>query len=63
MNREQLIKKLEVALDEWEKNHTWGTIELEIHDGLTVLLRKETKEKFTSTGGHSNVPRRETRSY
>jgi hypothetical protein len=60
MNKAELLKKLDSVLDEWERTRAWGTIEIEVHDGAVSLLRKETKEKFT-TGGHNHVPRRETR--
>ncbi len=61
MDRKQLLEKLNIALEEWERNRAWGTIEIEVHDGAPVLLRKETKEKFNATGGCNNAPRRETR--
>jgi hypothetical protein len=60
MDRATLLKKLDDALEEWERTRTWGTIEIEVHDGAPALLRKETKEKFTA-GGYNHVPRRETR--
>lgn len=60
MDRTTTIKKLEATLAEWEASHTWGSIEIEIHDGAVVLLRKETKEKF-NPGGHKYVPNSESR--
>jgi hypothetical protein len=60
MDRKQILAKLDATLEEWELARTWGTIEMEFHDGVAVLLRKETKEKFTATGGHKNVPGRES---
>lgn len=62
MDRLTLLKKLDVTLEEWERARTWGTIEIEIHDGSAALLRKETKEKFMTNGGCSHAPRRENRS-
>jgi hypothetical protein len=61
MDRASTLKKLDSILTEWETSHTWGCIELEIHDGAVVLLRKETKETFIANGGCNNAPRRETR--
>jgi hypothetical protein len=48
-------------LEEWERTHAWGLIEVEVHDGVPYLLRKETKEKFDTIGGCSHAPRREFR--
>ena len=61
MDRAKTLKRLETTLAEWETAHTWGCIEIEIHDGAVVLLRTETKEKFASPRGHNHVPSRETR--
>ena len=61
MDRATTIKNLEATLLEWEAARTWGAIEIEVHDGAVVLIRKETKEKFTAPGGHQYVPGRENR--
>ena len=58
---EHVIKELTETLAEWKNQRVWGAIEIEVHDGQVVLIRKETKEKFTANGGHNYVPRRETR--
>jgi len=61
VDRTQLLKKLDAVLEEWERTHAWGLIEVEVHDGVPYLLRKETKEKFDTIGGCSHAPRREFR--
>ena len=57
-----VIKELEKTLTDWKNQHVWGAIEIEVHDGQVVLVRKETKQKFTSHGGFKHEPARyETR--
>jgi hypothetical protein len=60
---EQAIKEIAATLTEWKNQRTWGAIEIEVHDGQVVLVRKETKQKYTSNGGFKHEPGRiETRS-
>ena len=60
---ENVLKELDKTLTDWKSNRTWGTIEIEVHDGNVALLRKETKQKFNSNGGFNREPARvETRS-
>ena len=59
MQYQELIKRLTDTLAEWERSRQWATIEIEVHDGAPVLLRKETKEKFY--GGCNYAPKRESR--
>lgn len=55
---EHVIEELKRTLTEWKNQRAWGSIELEIHDGQVVLIRKETKQKFTSNGGFNREPGR-----
>jgi hypothetical protein len=48
MNRAALLKKLEAMLDEYERGSAWGTIEIEIRDGLPNYVRRMTTEKVIS---------------
>jgi len=54
---ETVIQELAATLAEWKNQRVWGAIEIEVHDGQVVLVRKETKQKFTS-GGFKNEPAR-----
>lgn len=57
---DHIIKELSDTLDAWKNQRTWGTIEIEVHDGQVALIRKETKQKFV--GGFKHEPARvETR--
>ena len=53
-----ILAELSDTLTEWRNQRVWGSIELEVHDGQVVLLRKETKQKFNSTGGFRHEPHR-----
>jgi hypothetical protein len=55
---ENIIKEVSDTLSAWKNQRTWGTIEIEVHDGVPTLLRKETKQKFTSNGGFKHGPGR-----
>jgi len=51
-----LLRKLETMLAEAERAHTWGTIEIELREGVPSLLRKSTTEKVEgNTGGNTRV--------
>jgi hypothetical protein len=45
--RQKLLKKLDSILDEFERARTWGTIEIEIREGVPNFVRKMTTEKLT----------------
>ncbi len=47
MDRQAILRKLEAILDDAERAHTWGSIEIELRDGLPKLLRKTNQEKLT----------------
>jgi hypothetical protein len=47
VERQALIRKLESILDEFQKQAAWGTIEIEIRDGVPNFVRKSTTEKLT----------------
>ncbi len=46
MERETLIRKLNTMLDTAARERTWGSIELELRDGVPVILRKASTEKL-----------------
>lgn len=50
MEREKLLRKLEVMLDAAQRERMWGNIEVEIRDGVPVILRKATTEKLQDDG-------------
>jgi len=48
MDREKLIRKLDGMLDAADKDRLWGNIEIEIRDGVPVIIRKSSTEKLQS---------------
>ena len=48
MSKMQILRKLEAMLDDAERAKMWGNIELEIRDGVPVVIRKSTTEKLES---------------
>ena len=46
MEKPELLKKLDKMLDEARAAHTWGSIEIEIRDGVPVVLRTARTEKL-----------------
>ena len=57
MMDELVLEELAATFAERKTKRVWGCIELEIHDGQVVLLRKETKQKFNN-GGSQHGPDR-----
>ena len=55
MDREKIIRKLDGMLNAAEKERTWGSIEIEIRDGVPVIIRKASTEKLEegATGGNN----------
>jgi hypothetical protein len=41
-----MLQKIEAMLAEFRKTRAWGTIELQISNGVPTLLRKEVTEKL-----------------
>jgi hypothetical protein len=57
MDRPTFLKKLDETLSEWEKNHRWGKIEVDVHDGEPAMWRATIQQKLrvkSQTGGHPN---------
>ena len=48
MSKMQILRKLESILDDAERSKMWGSIELEIRDGMPVVIRKSSTEKLES---------------
>jgi hypothetical protein len=46
MTKTQLLKKLEAAIDDVERQKMFGTIEIEFRAGEPVFLRKQQQEKL-----------------
>ena len=49
MNKEQLLKKLETAIDEAARQRMYGNIEIEFRAGEPVFIRKMQQEKLDET--------------
>lgn len=56
MDRKALVKKLEAMLDDFEKQRAWGTIEIEIRDGLPNFIRKMITEKIAQENTRGDDP-------
>ena len=54
MDREKLIRKLDGMLDEADKARMWGNIEIEIRDGVPVIIRKSSTEKLEEDATEKN---------
>jgi len=55
MTRPELFQKLGTLLDAAEREHTFGTVELELRDGKLVLLRTIKTEKIEDRGNNSHA--------
>ena len=56
MEKQTLRQKLETMLDEAEHPRTWGTMEIELREGVLNLLRKSTTKNLQDiTGGNTRV--------
>jgi sulfatase maturation enzyme AslB (radical SAM superfamily) len=49
VNKEQLLKKLETAIDEAARQRMYGNIEIEFRGGEPVFIRKMQQEKLDET--------------
>jgi hypothetical protein len=49
MTKTALLKKLEAMLTTAENERMWGNLEIEIRDGIAVLVRKSSTEKLDGT--------------
>jgi hypothetical protein len=52
----ETIKKLQTMLQEAQARRSWGTIEVDLKDGVPYLLRQTIQTKIEET--HPNVPTR-----
>lgn len=46
MNKAQLLRRLEAIVDDFERTRAWGTIEVELRDGMATLCRKTITERL-----------------
>lgn len=46
MEKIQLLRKVEALLDTFERERTWGTIEIEVCEGLPNMIRTSRNEKL-----------------
>jgi hypothetical protein len=46
MTKTALLKKIETILDELERTHAWGNIEIEVRDGQPNFVRRTLTEKI-----------------
>lgn len=44
--KQKLLRKLETMLDEFAAGNNWGTIEIELRDGVPNFVRKMVTEKL-----------------
>jgi sulfatase maturation enzyme AslB (radical SAM superfamily) len=59
VNKEQLLKKLETAIDEAARQRMYGNIEIEFRGGEPVFIRKMQQEKLDETENrHGSAYRR-----
>jgi hypothetical protein len=40
MKKADLIKELTALIDQYERNRTWGTVEVSFNNGVPVVLKK-----------------------
>ncbi len=57
MNRQALMKKLEMMFDEIERGRVWANVEIEFREGTANMIRTTKNEKLAQENT------RETRSY
>jgi len=50
-----LLKRLETLIDEAQRTHMYGLVEIQFSDGLPALIRKSTTEKLCT--GENNRAR------
>ena len=46
MTKDALLKKIETVLDDLQRNRAWGTIEIEIRDGIANMMGPSLNEKL-----------------
>lgn len=46
MSRRDLIKKIEALFEQFEREHTWGTVEVHFNNGVPVVLKKTETERL-----------------
>ena len=46
MNRQELMKKLDVMFQEIERTHSWTAVEIEFRDGVANMIRSTKNEKL-----------------
>jgi len=46
VTKQALLKKIETILDELERTRAWGTIEIEVREGLPNFVRRTLTEKI-----------------
>ncbi len=52
MDKQTLLRKLDSMLEEAARDRTWGLIEIDLKNGVPILLRKTTQEKLASVEGY-----------
>jgi hypothetical protein len=45
--KQALLKKIENILDELERTRAWGTIEVEVREGVPNMVRRSVNEKIS----------------
>lgn len=46
MEKIQLLRKVEALLDTFERERAWGTIEIEVREGVPSMIRTSRNEKL-----------------
>jgi len=61
MDRPMLLKKLDAMIDEAERTHLWGDINISFQNGVPNTLKKVSTERLTSNYQGGNPHGRENR--
>lgn len=54
MDKPDLIRRFTQLVDEMERSHAWGKIEVSFQHGQAETIRKETTEKLNKGATHYN---------
>lgn len=57
LSKAELLASLSTTLDEWERQGTFGNLEIEVRDGKPILIRKITTQKIEDRGQNTHAKR------
>jgi hypothetical protein len=61
IERKTLLQKLDTLLDEAARTQMWGSFEIEVRDGVPLLIRTVKTEKFQPSTGDKTRDYKTTR--